>query len=96
MNLVAESLPVDPAKTRKRPAVKASPRPPAEKQKLTLYVSTESAQRLAVHATMTGVDRSALIETLIREQLKRFVVQDRARPPAESLTVTEIGTESSV
>ena len=48
MTLVAESLPVDPAKTRKRPAVKASPRPPAEKQKLTLYVSTESAQRLAV------------------------------------------------
>ena len=43
-----------PAKARKRAAVKPSSRPAADKQKLTLYVTVEAAQRLAVHATMTG------------------------------------------
>ena len=69
-----------PAKVRKRASVKTSSRPAADKQKLTLYVSVEAAQRLAVHATMTGSDRSAVVEAMIREQLRRFVVSDRAKP----------------
>jgi hypothetical protein len=69
-----------PAKPRKRATVKTASRPAAAKQKLTLYVSVEAAQRLAVHATMTGSDRSAVIEAMIREQLRRFVVADRAKP----------------
>ena len=69
----------EPAKPRKRPAVKASNRPAAAKVKLTLYVSSEAAQRLAIHATMTGHDKSSLVESLIREGCRRFVISDRAR-----------------
>jgi hypothetical protein len=50
------------------------------KQKLTLYVSVEASKRLGVHATMFGTDRSALVQKLIEDNLKRFVVADRAKP----------------
>jgi hypothetical protein len=40
-------------------------------------LTVEASQRLSVHATMLGVDRSELVEQLIRENLKRFVVSDR-------------------
>jgi hypothetical protein len=53
------------------------------KQKLTLYVTAEGAKRLGVHATMLGTDRSALIERLIADHLKRFVVSDRERSDDE-------------
>ncbi len=66
-----------PARTRRRPAVKAAQRPSASKVKATLHLSVEASQRLSVHATMLGVDRSELVEQLIRENLKRFVVSDR-------------------
>lgn len=68
-----------PATARKRTAVKASGRQETAKTKLTLYVTVETAQRLAVHATMTHTDRSAVVESLIRDNCRRFVVQDRAR-----------------
>src|SRR4051812_46972118 len=68
-----------PARARKRPAVKPSQRPAVEKHKLTLYVTAEAAKRLAVHATMLDTDRSALVESLIWDQLRRFVVSDRDR-----------------
>ncbi len=64
-------------RTRKRPAAKTSIRQTASKVKATLHLSVEASQRLSVHATMLGVDRSELIEQLIRENLKRFVVSDR-------------------
>src|SRR3954466_4337587 len=84
-----------PARARKRAAVKPSQRPAVEKHKLTLYVTAEAAKRLAVHATMLDTDRSALVESLIWEQLRRFVVSDRARPtrPAESTLM--IDTDAS-
>lgn len=64
-------------RTRKRSAVKTSSRQVATKVKATLHLSVEASQRLSVHATMLGVDRSELVEQLIRENLKRFVVSDR-------------------
>ncbi len=67
-------------RTRRRSAVKASSRPTASKVKSTLHLSVEASQRLSVHATMLGVDRSELVEQLIRENLKRFVVSDRGGP----------------
>ncbi|RUL84373.1 ribbon-helix-helix protein, CopG family [Tautonia sociabilis] len=66
-----------PTRTRRRSAVKTAPRPSASKVKSTLHLSVEASQRLSVHATMLGVDRSELVEQLIRENLKRFVVSDR-------------------
>mgnify|MGYP001066923251 CR=1 FL=1 len=64
-------------KPRKRSAVKAAGRQSGEKVKATIHLSLEASQRLAVHAAMTGMDRSELVEQLIRENLKRFVVSDR-------------------
>jgi len=35
---------------------------------------------LDIHATMMGMDRSGLVEQLIRDHLRRFVVSDRRGP----------------
>lgn len=64
-------------KTRKRSAVKAAKPQAADKVKATIHLSLEASQRLTVHAAMLGLDRSTLVEQLIRENLKRFVVSDR-------------------
>ena len=65
------------SKPRKRSAVKAASRPNGEKLKATIHLTVEASQRLTVHAAMTGMDRSELVEQLIRDHLKRFVVSDR-------------------
>ena len=65
---------------RRRSTIKPAKTETPPKQKLTLYVTAEGARRLAVHATMLGTDRSALVDRLIAEHLKRFVVSDRAKP----------------
>lgn len=50
---------------------------PKSKVKIAAYVSLESARRLGIHATMTDQDRSTIIDTLIREHLRDWVVQYR-------------------
>jgi len=76
-----QTVAVAEAKAPKRRSTKKPPQTSTvPKQKLTLYVSVEASKRLGVHATMFGTDRSALVETLISEHLKRFVVSDRAKP----------------
>jgi hypothetical protein len=57
--------------------VKAAKTLAADKVKSTIHLSVEASQRLTVHAAMLGLDRSALVEQLIRDHLKRFVVSDR-------------------
>jgi hypothetical protein len=47
------------------------------KVKISAYISLESARRLGIHATMSGQDRSALIDSLIRDHLRDWVVQYR-------------------
>lgn len=64
-------------KTRRRSAVKAAKSQAVDKVKATIHLSLEASQRLTVHAAMLGLDRSTLVEQLIRENLKRFVVSDR-------------------
>jgi hypothetical protein len=64
-------------KARKRSAVKAGTRPAASKVKSTIHLSVEASQRLTVHAAMMGLDRSELVEQLIGQHLRRFVVSDR-------------------
>ncbi len=53
---------------------------PKSKVKLAAYVSLESARRLGIHSTMTGQDRSTIIDSLIREHLRDWVVQYRPSP----------------
>ena len=64
-------------KVRKRPAVKPAIPPPPAKVKATIHLSVEADKRLSVHATMMDMDRSELIESLIQQHLRRFVVSDR-------------------
>jgi hypothetical protein len=64
-------------KPRKRPAAKPPARQAALKVKCTIHLSVEASQRLDIHATMMGFDRSALVEKLINDHLRRFVVSDR-------------------
>jgi hypothetical protein len=64
-------------KPRKRSAVKAAGRQSGEKVKATIHLTLEASQRLTVHAAMMSMDRSELVEQLIRDHLKRFVVSDR-------------------
>jgi len=64
-------------KTRKRSAVKTAKTQSADKVKATIHLTLEASQRLTVHAAMLGLDRSTLVEQLIRDNLKRFVVSDR-------------------
>ena len=64
-------------KPRKRSAAKAAVRSSGEKVKATIHLSLEASQRLTVHAAMMGMDRSELVEQLIKDHLKRFVVSDR-------------------
>ena len=73
----AEAQDVTTGKARKRSAAKTATRPAASKVKATIHLSSESHQRLSVHAAMLGMDRSELVESLINTHLKRFVVSDR-------------------
>jgi hypothetical protein len=75
--MMAESPESGSGKGRKRPAVKAAARPAVMKVKSTIHLSVEASQRLDIHATMMGLDRSALVEKLINDHLRRYVVSDR-------------------
>lgn len=69
-----------PAKPRKRQNGKPSDRPTATKVKSTIHLSLEASQRLDIHCTMMGFDRSELVEKLINDHLRRYVVSDRGGP----------------
>ena len=64
-------------KPRRRQAAKAAKPQSASKVKSTIHLTVEASQRLTVHAAMMGMDRSELVEQLIKENLRRFVVSDR-------------------
>ena len=64
-------------KPRKRLATKPAVRQTVSKVKSTIHLSVEASQRLDIHATMMGMDRSALVEKLINDHLRRYVVSDR-------------------
>jgi len=79
-------------KTRKRSAAKAAPRQCGEKVKATIHLTLEASQRLTVHATMLGMDRSELVEKLINENLRRFVVSDRGGASESSASLDAAGS----
>jgi hypothetical protein len=67
------------AKPRKRLAAKASVRPAADKVKVSIVLSTDVDFKLSVHAAALRIDRSALVNQVLADALKRFVVSDRAK-----------------
>ncbi len=64
-------------KPRKRFAIKPVEGVKPKKVKSTIHLSVEADQRLDIHCTMMGFDRSALVEKLINESLRRYYVSDR-------------------
>ena len=64
-------------KSRKKHVAKPASRPAGLKAKCTIHLSIEASQRLDIHATMMGLDRSTLVEKLINDHLRRYVVSDR-------------------
>jgi hypothetical protein len=72
---------IQPRRPRRR-AVEA-PRPiDVDKVKCTVRITREAHVRLGVYALKQGLDRSEVIEDLIQNHLRRFVVQDRGKDPA--------------
>lgn len=74
---MSDTLDAGNGKSRKKPAGKTPTRQAASKVKATIHLTVEASQRLDVHATMMGMDRSSLVEKLINEGLRRWVVSDR-------------------
>ena len=77
---MAEATENGTGKTRKRSLAKAAVRQGGAKVKATIHISVEASQRLTVHAAMMGMDRSELVEKLISDHLRRYVVSDRGGP----------------
>lgn len=72
----------------RRPRVaKATSRQAAPKpRKVSFYLSDSAIRKLGVAAAMEASDKSSLVERLIQEGLRRYVVSDRAKladPPAD-------------
>jgi hypothetical protein len=76
--VTAETAP----KPRARKASKPAQRQASPKTKATFYLSADAVKRLGLHAVMLGTDRSALVEQLILDSLRRFRVSDWGGPMA--------------
>jgi hypothetical protein len=74
---MSESLDSGSGKTRKRSAGKLPSRQAVSKVKSTIHLSVEASQRLDIHCTMMGFDRSGMVEKLINDHLRRYIVSDR-------------------
>ena len=74
---------------RRRPVSRSTKPKVVSKVKVGLYISPESARRLGATALMEGKDRSDLVDELIRQHMRRWVVVDRGGAPEATLPVTE-------
>jgi len=77
------------AKPRRRQVAKSS-RPADEKpMKIGLHLSPESWRRLGVTSTMENKTQSQIVDDLIRQHLRKYVVQVRSTRPEDSTGVPE-------
>ena len=74
---MAESSDTGNRKPRQRSAAKAVGRQDGGKIKTTIHLNVDTSKRLSVHAAMMEMDRSELVEKLINDHLRRYVVSDR-------------------
>lgn len=87
----------DPAPRRRGFTVRKDAGKPALKCKRTLMITDDAWERLSIHALRSRVDKSELVETLIAENCRRFVVQDRGgRPPSSGQASLADGGEFPV
>ena len=78
---------------RKRTTKTAKPED-ASKVKATIHLSVEAAKRLGVYAVMTHKSNSGVVEDLIIEHLRRFVVSDRAKGNDQAPSVESANCEA--
>lgn len=64
-------------KGRRRSVAKSTKKQGEKSVKVGLYLSLDAARRLGVTATMEGLDRSQIVDDLIRTHLRKYVVQVR-------------------
>lgn len=83
MELPERDHPDAPARKRRVRIRPDSPRSagPA-KQRCSLRLTRDSIERLHVHAIKAGVNPSELVDSLIQDHCRRWVVQDRGREEA--------------
>ena len=77
-----------PVKASRKRTAKASRVEDTTKVKATIHLSVEAAKRLGVYAVMTNASNSGVVEALIMENLKRFVVSDRAKSDDQVMSTT--------
>jgi hypothetical protein len=65
-------------RTRRRSVAKSTRKQGEKPVKVGLHLSLDAARRLGVTATMEGVDRSQIVDELIRTHLRKYVVQVRS------------------
>lgn len=71
-----------PARKTRRDAAHKPTRLAAQKCKRTFVLSAEASSRLNIHAVGLGLEVSKVVDQLVMENCRRFVLQDRKGPPA--------------
>ena len=66
------------SKARRRQVTKSTKKQVERTIKVGLYLSLDASRRLGVTATMEGLDRSQIVDELIRTHLRKYVVQVRS------------------
>lgn len=66
------------SKLRKRPVAKSTRKPGDKPIKVGLYLSLEASRRLGIKSLMDDIDKSQIVEDLIKTHLPRYVVQIRS------------------
>lgn len=84
------------AKPRRRPVAKSPKGQAVKPQKVSLYLSPRVAKALGVHALMTDQSQSALADGILAEALKRFVIQDRAKPAEDAVRDDQVADVESI
>ena len=80
-------------KPRRRQGARSSKKPVDRSVKIGLYLSLDASRRLAVTAAMEGLDRSQIVDELIRTHLRKYVVQVRADRTAEGAAPGEVALD---
>jgi hypothetical protein len=65
-------------KSRRRQVARSTRKQVERPIKVGLYLSLDASRRLGVTATMEGLDRSQIVDELIRTHLRKYVVQVRS------------------
>lgn len=67
------------SKSRRRPVSKSTRKRGEKPIKIGLYLSLEASRRLGIKSLMDNIDRSQIVDDLIKHHLPRYVVQVRDR-----------------